>query len=74
MDVLTVREAVTRAKADGLPISEYTLRSWIRSGAFPVRKIGQKALVYYPSLVEFVQHPESQLQKQEVAKIRRLEA
>lgn len=31
-DVVTVREAVQRAKADGFPISEYTLRQWIRPG------------------------------------------
>ena len=37
-DVVTVREAVQRAKADGFPISEYTLRQWIRAGEIPVRK------------------------------------
>lgn len=39
-DVLTIREAVTRAKAEGLPVSEYTLRGWVRSGAIPVRRAG----------------------------------
>ena len=54
-DVLTVRESVQRAKADGLTISEYTLRSWIRAGAIPTRKVGQKALIFYPNLVRFIQ-------------------
>lgn len=54
-DVLTIREAVQRAKADGLPISEYGLRSWIRAGAIPTRKVGQKALIFYPNLVRFIQ-------------------
>lgn len=54
-DVLTVREAVTRCKAEGLPISEYTLRQWIRNGAIPTRKAGQKFLIYYPNLVRFLQ-------------------
>lgn len=53
-DVLTVREAVTRCKAEGLPVSEYTLRQWVRSGAIPARKIGRKALIYYPNVVRFV--------------------
>lgn len=54
-NVLTIREAVQRAKADGLPISEYTLRQWVRTGAIPTRKVGQKALLFYPNLVRFLQ-------------------
>ena len=54
-NVLTIREAVQRAKAEGIPISEYTLRHWVRSGAVPVRKIGHKALLFYPNLVRYLQ-------------------
>lgn len=54
-NVLTVRESVQRAKSDGLPVSEYTLRQWIRTGAIPVRKAGQKSLIFYPNLVRFLQ-------------------
>lgn len=54
-DVLTIREAVQRAKADGLPISEYSLRLWVRTGAIPTRKVGQKALLFYPNLVRYLQ-------------------
>ena len=54
-DVLTVREAVTRCKADGLPVSEYTLRHWVRIGALPARKVGQKVLLYYTNVVRFLQ-------------------
>lgn len=53
-DVLTIREAVQRAKAEGLPLSEYSLRYFIRNGAIPTRKVGQKALVYYPNIVAFI--------------------
>ena len=53
-DVLTVREAVSRAKAEGLPVTEYTLRRWIKAGSIPVRSVGSKALVYYPNLIRFV--------------------
>lgn len=52
--VLTVREAVQRAKEDGLPISEYTLRQWVKSGKIPVRQVGQKTLLYYPNLVRYL--------------------
>lgn len=54
-NVLTIREAVQRAKADGLPISEYTLRQWVRTGAIQTRKVGQKVLLYYPNLVRYLQ-------------------
>lgn len=53
-DVVSIREAVQRAKADGLPVSEYTLRQWVKTGAVPVRKAGSKMLLYYPRLVEFL--------------------
>jgi len=53
-NVVTVREAVQRAKADGLPVSEYTLRRWIKTGAIPVRNVGSKSLLFYPNLVRFL--------------------
>lgn len=54
-DVVTIREAVTRAKAEGLPVSEHTLRRWVKSGAVPVRTAGSKMLLYYPNLVRYLQ-------------------
>ena len=53
--IVTIREAVQRAKADGMPISEYSLRQWVKTGAIPVRMIGQKVLLYYPNLISFLQ-------------------
>lgn len=35
-DVVTIREAVQRSKAEGMPVSEYTLRRIIRSGKVPI--------------------------------------
>lgn len=55
VSVVTIREAVQRAKNDGMPVSEYTLRLWIKNGAIPVRKVGQKVLLYYPNLVRYLQ-------------------
>ena len=54
-DVVTIREAVKRARSDGLPVSEYTLRRWIKMGSIPIRKAGTKHLLYYPNLVKFIQ-------------------
>lgn len=54
-DVLTIRAAVSRAKEDGLPVSEYTLRGWIKAGRVPVVYAGTRALVYYPNIVKYLQ-------------------
>lgn len=55
-DVLTIRAAVARAKDEGLPVSEYTLRSWIKSGRVPVVYAGTRALVYFPNIVNYLQN------------------
>lgn len=54
-NVVTVREAVKRAKDDGFPVSEYTLRQWIRRGVIPVRQAGTKILIFYPKLIRYLQ-------------------
>ena len=54
-NVVTVREAVQRAKSEGLRVSEYTLRQWLKTGAIPARNIGKKVLIYYPNLVKYIQ-------------------
>ena len=53
-DVLTIREAVVRARSDGLPVAECCLRRWIKTGALPVRWAGNRALIFYPGLVAFL--------------------
>ncbi len=54
-NVVTIREAVQRAKADGMPVSEYTLRQWVKTGEIPTRRAGTKTLLYYPNLVSYLQ-------------------
>ena len=53
-EVVTIREAVQRAKDEGLPVSEYTLRRWIKMGLIPVRNVGSKSLLFYPNLVRYI--------------------
>lgn len=53
-DVVTIREAVARARSEGLPVSEYTLRRWVRTGVVPVRRAGAKQLLFYPNLVSYL--------------------
>lgn len=58
-DIVTVREAVARAKNDGIPVSEYTLRTWLKNGEIPARKAGNKTLLYYPNLLKYLQCEDS---------------
>lgn len=55
LNVLSVREAVSQARSEGIVLSECALRRWIRNGDLPVRMAGKKALIYYPALVDFLQ-------------------
>ena len=53
--MLTIRQAVSRLKADGLPLTEHSLRMFIKQGVIPVRYVGRKALLFYPNLVRYLQ-------------------
>lgn len=53
-DVLSIRETVARAKQEGLPVSEYSLRRWVRTGAIPSRQAGRTTLLYWPNVARFV--------------------
>lgn len=53
-DVLTIRQAVGRAKDEGYPVSEYSLRAWIRSNQIPTVQAGNRVLLYYPNLLRFL--------------------
>ncbi len=53
-DVVTVREAVQRAKSEGFPVAECALRRWIKTGEIPHRTAGRKILIFYPRLVQYL--------------------
>ena len=53
-DMVTIRQAVERLKTDGLPLSEYALRLMVKRGAIPVRYAGQKALIFYPNVLDYL--------------------
>ncbi len=52
-DIATVPKLAQRAKAEGLPISEYTIRRLIKTGAIPARYIGPKPLASYSAIVRY---------------------
>lgn len=53
-DILKIRDAVTRARENGMDISEYTLRRAIHSGQLPCRIIGRTYLISWGNLVNWV--------------------
>lgn len=52
-DVLKIKDAVARAKENGMDISEYTLRRAIRSGQLPCRIIGKTYLISWQNLLNW---------------------
>ncbi|MBQ3529768.1 MAG: hypothetical protein IJA47_04665 [Oscillospiraceae bacterium] len=52
-DINTVPKLAAKAKADGLPISEYTIRKLIKQGTIPARYIGKKPVASYTALVRY---------------------
>ena len=52
-DINTVPKLAQRAKAEGLPISEYTIRRLIKQGVIPARYIGPKPVASYSALVRY---------------------
>lgn len=55
-DVLTIRNAVLRARSENFDISEYAVRRWVAEGRLPVLHSGNRALIYYPSLLDFLRN------------------
>lgn len=53
-NMLTVRETVQRSKDEGIAVSEYALRMWLKQKEIPVRYAGSKALLYWPSVRAYI--------------------
>ena len=51
-DILNIKEAAARAKAEGMNISEYTLRRIIRTGKIPCRIVGRTYLMSWVNCVD----------------------
>ena len=53
-DIGTVPQHAKRAKADGVPVSAYTIRRLIKQGIIPARYIGPKPVFSYPALLRYL--------------------
>lgn len=54
-DVLTINEALKRARAENIPLPETALRRWVKNGQIPAVYAGRKAMIYWPNLMNFLQ-------------------
>ena len=53
-DLATIPKTLERAKAEGLCIGEAALRRWVKTGAIRAVHSGNRALIFYPALKEFL--------------------
>lgn len=70
-----LKQTVDRLKQEGMPISEYTLRNWVRNKAIPSVRCGRKVLLFYPNVVSYIKTGEQGATEQpaQAFGIRRLE-
>lgn len=50
----TIRQTHQRLQAEGMNISENTLRVWVRQGILPAAFSGKKAYLFYPNVIEVI--------------------
>ena len=53
-DIGTIPQHAKRAKAEGIPVSEYSIRRLIKQGIIPARYIGPKPVFSYTALLRYL--------------------
>lgn len=54
----TIHQTAERCKAEGLGVTEWALRGWVKSGQLRHVKAGKKALIYWDNLISFLESGE----------------
>ncbi len=52
--IFTIQETVKRSKQMGMPITEYTLRRALHTGAIPCRVVGRKYLIAWENVEKWM--------------------
>lgn len=55
----SIREIQRQLVSDGIRVSEYALRQWVKSGILPVVYSGNKALISYDKVLSVLDIPVS---------------
>ena len=53
-EVATINKTIERAKQSHLGITETALRRWVKDGLVRAMYVGNKALIYWPTLIAFL--------------------
>lgn len=53
-NILSINKAVARSKLEGIPVTESTLRRWVKNGTLRATYTGRKALLFWPDLVKLL--------------------
>lgn len=51
----TIPQTLQRLKEEGYCVTQCALRSWVKTGKIPARYCGNKAYLYYPNVILFLQ-------------------
>lgn len=51
----TIKQTAERAASEDLGVTETALRSWIAEGRLPVVAVGNRKMVYWPTLMQFLE-------------------
>lgn len=54
IDLASIHKTALRCKQEGVGLSECAIRGLVKSGDIPSVVIGNKSLVYWPNLIQFV--------------------
>lgn len=78
--ILTISETAARSREKGMPISEYTIRRAVRTGAIPCRVVGKTYLIAWRNVERWLMcadgqdNPPATDRDADYGKIRRIEA
>ena len=50
----TIRKTASRAKSEGLGVSEKALRAWVAEGKLAFVPSGNRRLIFWPTLMDFL--------------------
>lgn len=53
-DVLSIAKTAERCRIEGIPLSQKTIRRFVKDGTLPAIQTGKKALLYFPNVRKFV--------------------
>lgn len=54
-DLLSIHNTALRCKSEGIPLSEKSIRRFVKDGTLVSVKTGKKVLIFYPNVQQLIQ-------------------